>query len=185
MCIHPYIFLYIYLSFYLSWVTPLHRRRCCRPGTTPAPWPLARPRLHGLAICISIYLSIYLSISGYPSPQAPTLPPWHDACSLAPRAAASTWTGHMHIHISIYLPIYIGLPLPTGVDAAALARRLLLGPSRGRVYMDWPYCNAARAVSLASAAGRWWLDRRGESVQHCDIHPGEWRQVQIRLYNYI
>lgn len=68
-----------------------------------------------------------------------------------------------------------------GPDAADLARRLLLGASRGRVFVDWPYCNAARAVSVASAGGRWWLDRKGASVQHCDIHPGEWRQLKEEM----
>jgi hypothetical protein len=71
--------------------------------------------------------------------------------------------------------------LGVGTDTASLARRLLLGASKGCVYVDWPYCNAARAVSVASAGGRWWLDRKGTSVQHCDIHPGEWRQLKEEL----
>ncbi|EOD05450.1 5'-3' exoribonuclease [Emiliania huxleyi CCMP1516] len=65
-------------------------------------------------------------------------------------------------------------------DAASLARRLLLGSGRGRVYVDWPYADVAVATSLATAAGRWWADRRGQ-LQECDIHPGEWRQLQDEL----
>jgi len=67
-----------------------------------------------------------------------------------------------------------------GSDAASLARRLLLGSGRGRVYVDWPYADVAVATSLATAAGRWWADRRGQ-LQECDIHPGEWRQLQDEL----
>ena len=48
------------------------------------------------------------------------------------------------------------------------------------MYVDWPYADVAVATSLATAAGRWWADRRGQ-LQECDIHPGEWRQLQDEL----
>ena len=44
-----------------------------------------------------------------------------------------------------------------------------------------PPPHQARAASVASAVGRWWPDCKGIALHHCDIHPGEWRQLKEEL----